>query len=80
MSEVCQPGVEDWGLPAWCVDYDLGAGSFLQLAVELFILVLIFAISFAYFDWRKKRRNQKTMIAKMEEERPKSALHEYRKV
>jgi hypothetical protein len=75
MSEVCQPGVEDWGLPAWCVDYDLGAGSFLQLALEL-----LFAISFAYFDWRKKRKNQKAMIAKMEEEKPKSALHEYRKV
>tara|TARA_B100000927_G_C16456734_1_gene466132 strand:+ start:1265 stop:1507 length:243 start_codon:yes stop_codon:yes gene_type:complete len=80
MSEVCQPGVEDWGLPAWCVDYDLGAGSFLQLAVELLILVLIFMLSFAYFDWKKKRKKQKAMILKMEEETSKSALHEYRKV
>tara|TARA_B100000530_G_C15803825_1_gene426700 strand:- start:336 stop:578 length:243 start_codon:yes stop_codon:yes gene_type:complete len=80
MSEVCQPGVEDWGLPSWCVDYDLGASSFLQLALELFILVLIFMISYAYFDWRKKKKNEKDMVEKMKEESPKSALHEYRKV
>jgi cbb3-type cytochrome oxidase subunit 3 len=69
MSEVCQPGVDDWGLPSWCVDYDLGVGSILQLALELLLLIIIFSVSYAYFDWRKKKKKEKEMISKMNSEK-----------
>ena len=65
MSEVCQPGVSDWGLPSWCVGYDFGIGSIFQLALELLILIVIFSISYAYFDWRKKKKKEKEIMDKM---------------
>jgi len=68
LSEVCQPGVSDFGLPSWCVDYNFNVSSVFQLAIELLLLMIIFSGSYAYFDWRKKKRQEKEMLKRKQQE------------
>ena len=65
MSEVCQEGI-DGVLPAWCVQYDFGIDTIFQLALELLFLVILFMISYFFFEWRKKRKREKKQIERLE--------------
>ena len=65
--EVCQDGIEGV-LPSWCVEMDLGWETWVQLALELGLLLVLFSISYAYFRWRRKKQIEKEMLEKIEEE------------
>jgi hypothetical protein len=76
LNEVCQPGVDEWDLPSWCVGYSLSIDTILQLVIEIFILLLVFSTCYAYFDWKRKKKLEKEIIRrKQEEEYAKNALN-----
>ena len=62
--EVCQPGIDDV-LPSWCVQYDLGMETGIQLMIELAILGVLFLVSYLFFSWRRKKKNDKEMHKKI---------------
>ncbi len=60
MAEVCQDGIEGV-LPGWCVDYEISVEAGAQLAGECLFLVIIFILSYNFFNWRRSRKKKKTL-------------------
>ena len=42
--KVCQPGVEPFGLPPWCIQEELNFMFIVQGIVELLLLILLFML------------------------------------
>lgn len=60
MAEVCQDGI-DGAFPGWCVDYDISLESGMQLAGECLLLIVIFILSYNYFNWRKRKKKKEVV-------------------
>ena len=61
--KICQPGVDEWNLPGWCVNQDIGLGFWLQGVFEIVMLIAGFLILRNLFErmklaWRRWKRRR----------------------
>ena len=54
----CQPGVDEWNLPAWCVEQNFEIGMWLQVFTEIGGLILLFLITKKLTKQLKKTYNR----------------------
>ena len=61
--KTCQPGVEEWNLPAWCVEQETGVNFWLQGFIEIIVVIILFILlrytfgklKGAYRRWKRRK-------------------------